>query len=451
MTMGQSQSHMVRRKAGGMAREISRILLATTMLGITSVFVPTVAFAQSQPAAAASQAIPFDIPPQSLASALDAFIRQSGWQITYSSALVRGKQSGGIQGNATAATALNRLVAGTGIAVTIGAPGSAALIGTADGVTGSVVGSDSTALDTITVEGENAWGPVNGVVATRSGSGTKTDTPIEKIPQTVNVVTAEEVRARASVTVAQALRYTPGINVNGFTDANKIADEVTARSFAPAPLYLDGAYLPYAGSLGGALQIDPYWLERIEVLKGPSSVLYGQNQPGGIINLVTKKPLDTDYREIKLGYDSNNQKEVGVDFSGPVNDEKTILYRFTGLAKGGQEQIEFTKSDRVFLAPSVTFKPDEDTSLTLFGSYQHDGGVPDYQPLPYIGSVVAGPDGKFIDRDLFTGEPGWNDFKRNQYVLGADLDHAFTDDIKLRSRVRYSDVRDDYKGFYLRY
>ncbi len=448
MTTGRSQINQAQRTGRARHRMVVHALLATTVLGVAIFSAGAQAFAQSLPATTSSQSISFNIPSQSLASALDAFINQSGWQISYSSSLIRGKQSPGVQGNVTASTALSRLVARAGIVVRIGAPGSAALVAQTD-VTGTVEGA--TTLAPIVVASENAWGPVEGIVATQSGTGTKTDTPIEKIPQTINVVTAEEVAARGSVTVAQALRYTPGVNVNGFTDANKIADEVTSRSFAPTPLYLDGAYLPYAGSLGGALQIDPYWLERIEVLKGPSSVLYGQNQPGGIINLVTKKPLETPYREIKIGYDSNNQKEVGVDVSGPLNDEKSILYRFTGLAKGGQEQIDFTKSDRVFMAPSVTLKADEETSLNLYGSYQHDGGVPDYQPLPYIGTVVPGPDGRYIDRDLFTGEPGWNDFNRNQYVIGADLDHSFSEDIKLRSRVRYVDVTDDYKGFYLRY
>ncbi len=398
----------------------------------------------------AQQAIAFDIPAQDLNNAILAFADHAGVQVFYEVSRVNGLRSAAVRGSYSREQALAQLLASTGMTyhfsgdtVSLKSPANAGVSGPVD--------DGSTVLNTITVEGENGWGPVQGMVATRSATGTKTDTPIEKIPQTINVVTAAEVAARGSVTVAQALRYTPGVNVNGFTDANKIADEVSSRSFAPAPLYLDGAYLPYAGSLGGALQIDPYWLERIEVLKGPSSVLYGQNQPGGIVNLVTKKPLETPYREVKVGYGSYNQKEVAVDFSGPLNADKSVLYRFTGLAKGGDEQIDFTESSRLFLAPSVTLKADEETSLTLYGSYQRDDGVPDYQPLPYIGTVVAGPDGKYIDRDLFTGEPGWNDFKREQYVLGADLDHAFSDQVKLRSRVRYVDVTDDYKGFYLRY
>lgn len=412
--------------------------IAFTALAVT----PSALFAQ--------QAITYSIPAGSLDSGLTRFGAASGIQVLYSSAIANGLNTAGVKGNLPPEAALNALLANTGLTYRFTGPKSVTITNPAPGSdVGSVEGATDLQKITVQGKGENAWGHVDGVVATRSGTGTKTDTPIEKIPQTINVVTADEITARGAVSVTEALRYTPGINVNGFTDANKIADEITARSFAPAPIYLDGAYLPYAGSLGGSLQIDPYWLERVEVLKGPASVLYGQNQPGGIVNLVTKKPTDTPYREVKVGYGGNNQKEIGLDLSGPVNDDKSILYRLTGLVKGGDEQIDFTKSNRLFLAPSVTFEPTDQTSVTLYGQYQRDGGIPDYQPLPYIGTVVPGPDGKYIDRDLFTGERGWNDFDRDQYILGADLDHEFSDDAKFRSRVRYVDVKDDYKGYYL--
>lgn len=448
MTMGQSQSYRAGLEAGRRVRKVSRILLASSILGMTPFSTQTAAFAQSEPAASASQTISFNIPPQQLASALDAFIRQSGWQISYSSALVRGKQSAGIRGSTTAGAALHRLVAGTGIAVTIGAPGSAALVGSANGVTGSVGAGDSTALETIMVEGENAWGPVDGVVATRSGTGTKTDTPIEEIPQTVNVVTAAEITTRGAKSVAQALRYTPGVSVSGYTESYMIADEAVTRGFSPSSNYLDGAFLPYPGSLGGSLQIDPFLLERVEVLKGPASVLYGQNEPGGIVNMVTKRPSETPLHEVRLSGGTYGRAEAAVDFAGPVTDDKTLLYRFVGLGNLGDEQIDFTKRSRMMLAPSLTWQPDDQTSLTLTAQYQRDNDISDYQALPYIGTVVPGPDGRYIDRDLFTGERGWNDYGRDQYILGAELTHEFSDDLKLKSTVRYLDVQDQYRGMY---
>ena len=114
------------------------------------------------------------------------------------------------------------------------------------------------------------------------------------------------------------------MNTGGFTDRNSIADEITSRGFAPTPLYLDGAYIPYAGSLGGAPQIDPYTLERIEVLKGPSSVLYGQNQPGGLINMVSKRPTTEQRSQVKLGAGSYNRVNGAFDTSGPLDDQKAV-------------------------------------------------------------------------------------------------------------------------------
>lgn len=417
-------------------------LLATTAIATTAV-VSTSAYAQ------ASAEVSFNIPAGPLNRALAAFGSQSGVQLSYEAAIANGKTSRGISGAATREQALTRLLEGAGLVfqftdgrnVLIRQPGSAAA--------GNVSADGSVTLGTLRIQGENAWGPVDGVVATRTGTGSKTDTPIIEIPQTINVVTADEIEARASTSVTEVLRYTPGVNVNGFTDTNKVADEITSRSFSPSPLYIDGGYLPYAGSLGGSPQIDPYWLERVEVLKGPASVLYGQNQPGGIVNMVTKKPLAETLREAKVSIDSNGQKEVGVDLSGPLTVDKSVLYRLTALVKGGNGQIDYTDSSRIFVAPSVTLKPNEQTAFTLYGSYQRDRDTPDYQPLPYIGTVVPGPDGKFIDRDLFTGEPGWNAFSRDQFIIGADLDHVFSDSIKFRSRARYVDVNDDYKGYYL--
>ncbi|PZU24519.1 MAG: TonB-dependent siderophore receptor [Shinella sp.] len=424
------------------------MLLATTILSAASLSVQTSTMAQSQPAASASQSIAFNIPPQSLASALDAFIRQSGWQISYSSALVRGKQSGGIQGSATAGSALHRLVAGTGIGVKIGAPGSAALVGAAESITGSVDAGNSTVLDTIKVEGEEgAWGPVTGIVASRSATGTKTDTPLIEVPQSISVITADEIEARGAETIKEAVNYTAGVHVGGSSASTRAFDNIEIRGFAPTPLYFEGTYLPYIGDLGGSPQIDPYLLERVEVLKGPSSVLYGQNYPGGIVNMVSKRPTDAPFHEVVVGTGTDGRAYGAFDFSGPVADNDALLYRLTGVATRTETNIDKTKDDRLLLAPSFTLQPDEDTSLTVLSHYQKDGGVPDYQPLPYIGTVEAGPFGK-IDRDLFTGEPAYNSYDRKQAIIGYDFRHRFNDVWSVRHNAKYISVDDSYRTFF---
>ncbi|MCJ8203130.1 TonB-dependent siderophore receptor [Pseudomonas sp. RGM2987] len=391
-----------------------------------------------------AQEIDFNIPGQSLASALQALSTQSSLQVLYSADDVQGLRSQPVNGRLSPTQALSQMLVGTGVVFTV----------EGDTVTvRSRAPGDSLELAATTISGraaESAYGPVDGYVATRSATGTKTDTPILEIPQTINVVTADQIATQGARNLTQALRYTPGLNTGGFTDRNAIADEITSRGFSPTPLYLDGAYLPYAGSLGGAPQIDPYTLERIEVLKGPSSVLYGQNQPGGLINMVSKRPTTEQRSQIKLGAGSYNRVNGAFDTSGPIDDQKQFSYRVIGLAKKGNQQVDHTHSERMLLAPSLTWAPNEDTSLTLLAQIQKDDGLEDYQALPRIGSLERGPNGQRIDRNFFSGDTRWNDYKRDQFILGYDFSHNLTDDLKFRSTARYTDVRDQYKGFYLR-
>ena len=366
--------------------------------------------------------------------------------VSFEPSSVQGLQSPGLHGRYSADAGLRQVLAGSRLQVLKQGSGSYSLL--------PMVGDDSTLqLDTTSVTGtavESAYGPVSGYVASRSATGTKTDTPILEIPQAINVITADQVQAQGARNLTQALRYTPGLATGGFTDRNSIADEITSRGFAPTPLYLDGAYLPYAGSLGGAPQIDPYTLERIEVLKGPSSVLYGQNQPGGLINMVSKRPTREQRSQVKLGAGSYNRVNGAFDTSGPLDEQKVFTYRLVGVADKGNELVAHAHSERLLLAPSLTWAPNEDTSLTLLAQVQRDDGLPDYQTLPMIGSLKRGPTGQHIDRDFFSGDSHYNDYKRNQYIFGYDFNHRFSDELAFRSTARYTDVRDRYKGFYLR-
>ncbi|MFK9084681.1 TonB-dependent siderophore receptor [Pseudomonas neuropathica] len=388
----------------------------------------------------------FDIPAGPLGSALTQFAGTAGVTVSFEPSAANGQQTSGLRGRYSVDAGLRQLLAGSRLEAVRHDNGSYSLLPIV--ASGAAMQLGATSISGVAVE--SAYGPVDGYVATRSATGTKTDTPILEIPQTINVVTADQVEAQGARNLTQALRYTPGVNTGGFTDRNSIADEITSRGFAPTPLYLDGAYIPYAGSLGGAPQIDPYTLERIEVLKGPSSVLYGQNQPGGLINMVSKRPTTEQRSQVKLGAGSYSRVNGAFDTSGPLDDQKQFTYRLIGVADKGNEMVEHNESERMLLAPSLTWAPTEDTFLTLLAQVQRDDGVPDYQSLPRIGSLDRGPNGERIDRDFFSGDTNFNDYKRDQYIFGYDFSHNLSDDLKYRSTARYTDVRDRYKGFYLR-
>ena len=381
----------------------------------------------------------YDIPASSLDQALNRFASASGILLSVDATLTEGKRSAGLKGRYGIGAGLERVLAGSGLAA-VQSQGSWSLQ--------AISGDGALQLGATQISGqqeqESAWGPVDGIVAKRSASGSKTDSALVEIPQTINVITAAEIKARGAQSVTQALLYTPGMTAGGFADRVKLFDEPTSRGFSPTPLYLDGLHLPYGGgSTGGALQIEPYSLERIEVLKGPASVLYGQNQPGGIVNMVSKRPSETPVRQVVLEAGTYEHKSAAIDLSGPLDEQGQFLYRLTGLANDGQDEINYVENKRQFIAPSLTWRPNDDTSLTLFAQYQKDKGVPEAQGLPASGTLWDNPNGK-IKRDVFIGEPGVNQYNREQYVVGYEVSHRLNDIWTLKQNARYAEVDDRY-------
>ncbi|MFO2466078.1 TonB-dependent siderophore receptor [Pseudomonas sp. 15FMM2] len=381
----------------------------------------------------------YNIPAGNLDQALNRFASASGILLSVDASLTNGKRSPGLQGRHATGPGLEHLLAGSGLVAVQAQDGWSVQALSGDGS----LQLGATQINATQVQ-ESAWGPVDGIVAKRSATGSKTDSALVEIPQTINVITAAEIKARGAQSVTQALLYTPGMSAGGFSDRVKIFDEPTSRGFSPTPLYLDGLHLPYGGgSTGGALQIEPYSLERIEVLKGPASVLYGHNQPGGIVNMVSKRPSETPVHQVVLEAGTYEHKSAAIDLSGPLDEQGQFLYRLTGLVKDEQGEIDYFENKRQFIAPSLTWRPNDDTSLTLFAQYQKDKGVPEAQGLPASGTIWDNPNGK-IDRDLFIGEPGVNQYNREQFALGYELSHRLNDTWTLKQNARYAEVDDRY-------
>lgn len=293
-----------------------------------------------------------------------------------------------------------------------------------------------TRLDRITIEGqgESAYGPVDGIVAERSASGTKTDTPLIETPQSISVVSAEQMQEQAVQSTAEALRYVPGISSEVF-GADPRVDWIRSRGFQ-VPEYLDGLRLPrgvYAWP-----NIDPYLLERIEVLKGPTSGLYGQTPPGGLVNMVSKRPTDEPLREIQFQTGDPARGQVAFDFGGALDPEGLLSYRLTGLGRLADTEIDFIEDDRLEIAPAVTWSPDAATSLTLLGHYITKDSK-SLQFLPAEGTALFNPNGQ-IPRDTFVGEPGFDDFDYEQWGIGYLFEHQFDNGMTLRQNLRYGSV-----------
>lgn len=297
-------------------------------------------------------------------------------------------------------------------------------------------------LDTIEVQGggERANGPVNGYVATRSASGAKTDTPILEVPQTINVVTADQIRAQGAQSVSEALRYTAGVRGEIYGGVSQFDSYTQIRGFK-GDLFLDGTRLPDGAATADwtTSVIEPYGLERVEVLKGPSSVLYGQSGPGGLVNMVSKRPLATPFREIQLQTGSYGRLQGAFDLSGPIDPQGQFLYRLTGLGRMSETQTDFIDDDRLFVAPAFTWRPSADTTLTVMGQYLRErDGKTSFNYLPTSGTLYPNRVNGRLPWNRYAGEPGFDRFERDQGSIGYAFEHRFNDSLSFSQNLRYT-------------
>ncbi|WP_237772525.1 TonB-dependent siderophore receptor [Herbaspirillum robiniae] len=370
-----------------------------------------------------------DIPAEPLDKALNALARQTGIQILFASDTARGHTANALKGSYTAREALDKLLSGSGLVVREQAGGTYT-VQPADATRGEA------ALPTVTVNGEaaeSAYGPVNGYVATRTASATKTDTSLLETPQSISVITRDRYEAQGAQSINEALRYSAGVSSYG---AGTRSDWYTVvRGFDPN-VYLDGLALPTTINLA-SWRVDPYLLERIEVLRGPSSVLYGQGQPGGTVNMVSKLPTATPLHEIEVQFGNNARRQLAGDFSGAIDEDGKLLYRVTGLVRDSNLPFGPFKDQRLLLAPSLTIKPSGDTSLTLQASYLRDRTNSSDNFLPAAGTILPNPNGH-ISSSLFTGSPDFDRYEKEQWSLGYLFEHRFDETWTVRQNLRYS-------------
>jgi iron complex outermembrane recepter protein len=282
---------------------------------------------------------------------------------------------------------------------------------------------------------ETSTGRVDGYVATVTGTGSKTDTPLLLTPQSVSVITADQIKDQGAQSIIEALRYTSGVSVELNSDTRY--DETYIRGFR-AVQYLDGMPVPL-NQFFGTPRIEPYGLERIEVLKGPASFLYGQNSPGGLLNMISKRPTEEAQNELQLQYGSFNRFQTNFDFSGPATRDGTILYRLTGTVRDAETVVDYTRDDVFSISPALTWRPSADTSLTVLANYGWDKGTFPHQYLPAQGTLLPNPNGR-LPLSRFAGEPGWDRFDREQWAVGYELEHRLSDAWKFRQNLRYASV-----------
>lgn len=383
-----------------------------------------VAVATATPVHAADVSRSYNIPAGTLDQVLNRYAQDAGVMLTIDGELTAGRRSAGLRGNYGVREGFAAILSGSGLTAAPSAGGFVLRRAPAAG--------DVATLDAVTVSAAN---PNESFVAESSRAGSKTDTSILEVPQSISVVTRAQMEIQNAQSVTEVLRYVPGVAVETYGVDPKGFDWVMIRGFNAQATsdYKDGLR---QGSSGYTFfRSEPYALERVEVLRGPSSVLYGQGDAGGIINRVSKLPQATPQYEIEAEYGTFQRKQAAFDLTGPINEQGTLMYRLIGVARDANVQFTYPNGDRIpddrlYAAPSFTWQPSADTRFTLLAEYARDrsGGT--------IGTVTL--NGK--PTSLRNGDPDFNRFDQDQRAIGYQFEHRFNDTFQVRQNLRYGQV-----------
>ncbi|MDH7787114.1 iron complex outermembrane receptor protein [Ochrobactrum sp. 19YEA23] len=417
--------------------KLSLHLLAASALVAVASFATSPVWAQAAGAGQQVQRISFDIAAQPLSKALVQYSNNTGVQLFYDANIVRGKNSSGAKGSLTRSEALNSILSGSGLSYRI--RGNTVTISTQQaGDAGAVAADGSLLLDTITLQGAVAGDTSGSVVVENSRGATKTDTPLIEVPQSVSVVSRKQIETQNAQSVTEILRYVPGVTIETYGPDPKGYDWILMRGFnaQSTSSYQDG--LRQLSNSYTFFRTDPYELDSIEVLRGPVSSLYGQSDAGGLVNRVTKKPQAEAFHEASVEYGSYNRKQFGVDLTGPVNEDKTLLYRMIGVVRKSDTQFEYSngdevKDDRYMFAPSLTWAPDADTSLTVSGQLLRDDSGGSVLPATISNLYPNSP-------NILVGDPDFNRSVQKQGSIGYEFEHHLNDTWTLKQNLRYGQV-----------
>ncbi|KTT73473.1 TonB-dependent siderophore receptor [Sphingomonas endophytica] len=273
-------------------------------------------------------------------------------------------------------------------------------------------------------------------------AATKTATPLIEVPQPITVVTDDVFLAQGAINISDTVRYTAGVNSDSFGRDSR-ADSFKIRGL-DALQFRDGMRDVF--SYWATIPSDPYNFSRVEVVRGPASVLFGQGSLGGLVNVVSKTPLLENSADIALVAGSFDRKEVLADLNGVVGGNLGV--RLVARARDADTYIAHTPDDRVMLAPSLTWRPGARTEITLLGLYQRDHGGSTTNFLPVIGTFIDNPGNPPLDRYLFVGKPGWDRYDGRLLQGGGSLTQRFGDDVTLSLKARYIDSTLQYNTHY---
>lgn len=281
------------------------------------------------------------------------------------------------------------------------------------------------------------------VTVTAQQAATKVATPFIETPQSVSTITETQMSQRGVSTVQRATDYTPGVYSNQIGASNRF-DYLVLRGFSDGSLsntFLDGLKVMGDANSHSSMRIDPWFLDSIEVVRGPASVLYGRASPGGVVALNSKRPEFEPGGELRVRVGNNDQRSAAFDLTGPLGEEQRVAFRLTGIASAADTQFGPAEEERYAIAPRLTWDMTDATSLTVEAYLQDEPEGGYHSGVPYEGAVIA-RNGRHISNNFFDGEADYDAYKRTQRMLGYTLEHRFNDRVSARQLLRYlnSDV-----------
>lgn len=360
-----------------------------------------------------------------LAGTLNRIAAQAGLVLTLDPALAEGRSAHAVQGRFDAPGALREALKGSGLELVENDGGTYSL---------RKVPEDTLSLQAMTVSGaeEDPLGPTSGYVAKRSMTGTKTDTPILETPRSISVATRQQMTDRAVHNLDDAVRYMPGVVASSFGSDSR-SDWLKVRGFKPTQ-FLDG--LPMATGSYNNPKLETWNLERLALLRGPASSVYGQTPPGGMLDMVSLRPQGIASHELKAEIGNYNHKQISFDSTGPIDDEGRFLYRLSGVVRDSNTQVDHIDDKRYNIAPSLTWNIDDDTRLTFLSQFNRDDTAATSQFLPLRGTKYDAPFGK-ISHHKNLGDPDWDFYDRTYYWLGYSFERRINDVWQFRQNLRY--------------
>jgi iron complex outermembrane receptor protein len=384
----------------------------------------------SVPALAADTAVrSYQLPSAPLASTLNQIASQAGVVLSIDPNLTAGKTAQPVQGQYDAQTALRQALRGTGLSLVQNSAGTFSVQAlSSDGG----VALPETSINASS-SAESAWGPATGYLAKRTAVGSKTDTALAEAPRSISVATREQMQDRAVQNLDDAVRYMPGVVASSYgSDAR--AEWMKIRGFEPTQ-FLDGLPLPKGTYV--MPKLETWDLERVAVLRGPASSVYGQTPPGGMLDMVSRRPEETQSNEVQLQVGSYQHKQISFDSTGPLDDQGQFLYRVSGVVRDSGTAIEHVDDKRYNIAPSLTWNMDEDTKLTFLSQFNRDDTGITSQFLPLQGTKLSSPAGD-IKYHKNLGDPEWEFYDKTYYALGYAFEHRLNDTWQFRQNARYT-------------